>query len=53
MSAAIQVGVDTIGLNSLAGAHSTLFTKVLNFLKDKGVSDILVYTGGIIPRDDA
>jgi methylmalonyl-CoA mutase C-terminal domain/subunit len=53
VSAAIQEDVDAIGLSSLSGAHSTLFVKVLNLLKDKGVGDILVFAGGIIPRDDA
>jgi methylmalonyl-CoA mutase C-terminal domain/subunit len=53
VSAAIQEDVDAIGLSSLSGAHSTLFVRVLTLLKDKGVSDILVFAGGIIPVDDA
>jgi methylmalonyl-CoA mutase, C-terminal domain len=53
VSAAIQEDVDAIGLSSLSGAHSSLFIKVLNVLQDKGVKDILVFGGGIIPKDDA
>jgi methylmalonyl-CoA mutase C-terminal domain/subunit len=53
VNTAIQEDVDAIGLSSLSGAHSTLFVKVLNLLKAKGIRDILVFAGGIIPRDDA
>ena len=53
VNAALQEDVDAIGLSSLSGAHETLFVKVLDLLKDKGVSDILVFGGGIIPKDDA
>jgi methylmalonyl-CoA mutase C-terminal domain/subunit len=52
-NAAIQEDVDAIGLSSLSGAHVTLFVKVLSLLKDKGAGDILVFGGGIIPKDDA
>jgi methylmalonyl-CoA mutase C-terminal domain/subunit len=53
VNAAIQEDVDAIGLSSLSGAHLTLFMKVLDLLKDRGVRDILVFGGGIIPKDDA
>lgn len=53
VNAAIQEDVDAIGLSILSGAHQSLFGKVLNLLKKKGVSDILVFGGGIIPKDDA
>ncbi len=51
-NAAIQEGVDIIGLSSLSGAHSHLFPKVVQILKEKGVEDIVVIGGGIIPVDD-
>ncbi len=51
-SAAIQEGVDIIGLSSLSGAHNNLFPKVVRILKEKGAEDILVFGGGIIPVDD-
>lgn len=52
VEAAIQEDVDVIGLSSLAGAHNHLFREVLKLLKDKGVDDIPVFGGGIIPDED-
>lgn len=52
VSAAIQEGVDIIGLSILSGAHNRLFPKIVQLLKDKGAADILVFGGGIIPVDD-
>jgi methylmalonyl-CoA mutase C-terminal domain/subunit len=49
---AIQEDVDVIGLSCLSGAHMTLFPKVMELLKAKGVKDILVTGGGIIPMED-
>ena len=51
-NAAIQEGVDIVGLSSLSGAHNNLFPKVVQILKGKGAEDILVLGGGIIPIDD-
>ncbi len=51
-NAAIQESVDVVGLSCLSGAHNTLFPRVVDFLKDKGVEDILILGGGIIPIDD-
>jgi methylmalonyl-CoA mutase C-terminal domain/subunit len=51
-NAAIQEGVDVVGLSSLSGAHNNLFPKVAQILKEKGIEDILVFGGGIIPVDD-
>jgi methylmalonyl-CoA mutase C-terminal domain/subunit len=50
--AAIQEDVDMIGLSSLAGAHMYLFPRVLELLREKGVQDVAVIGGGIIPDDD-
>ncbi len=52
VNAAIQEGVDIIGLSSLSGAHSHLFSKVVQILQEKGAEDILIIGGGIIPVDD-
>lgn len=52
VNAAIQEDVDAIGISILSGAHMTVFPKILNLLKEKDVSDILVTGGGIIPDDD-
>jgi methylmalonyl-CoA mutase C-terminal domain/subunit len=49
---AIQEDVDVIGLSCLSGAHTYLFPKVMELLKENGVEDILVTCGGIIPDDD-
>jgi methylmalonyl-CoA mutase C-terminal domain/subunit len=51
-NAAIQEGVDIVGLSSLSGAHHALFPKVVQILKEKGAEDIIVFGGGIIPVDD-
>jgi len=50
---AIQEDVDVVGLSLLSGAHMTLFIDVTKLLKEKGMEDVLVVGGGIIPEDDA
>lgn len=52
VSAAIQEDVDCIGLSILSGAHMTLFPDLLTKLKEQGAEDIVVFGGGIIPKDD-
>ena len=49
---AIQEDVDVIGLSHLTGAHMTLFPKATRLLKEKGVNDVLVIGGGVIPEED-
>jgi methylmalonyl-CoA mutase C-terminal domain/subunit len=51
-NAAIQEGVDIVGLSCLSGAHNHLFPKVVEILKEKRAEDILVFGGGIIPVED-
>jgi methylmalonyl-CoA mutase C-terminal domain/subunit len=51
-NAAIQEGVDVVGLSCLSGAHITLFPRVVEVLKQKGAGDIHVFGGGIVPVDD-
>jgi methylmalonyl-CoA mutase C-terminal domain/subunit len=53
VKAAIEEDVDAIGLSSLSGAHETLFRRVLELLRERKAGDILVFGGGIIPKDDA
>ncbi len=50
--AAIQEDVDCIGLSILSGAHMTLFPELLQKLDKENASDIAVFGGGIIPKDD-
>ncbi len=49
---AIQEDVDAIGLSVLSGAHMTLFPRVVQLLAEEGITDIVVFGGGIIPDDD-
>lgn len=49
---ALQEDVDVIGLSILSGAHMTLFPKVMQLLKKKGMTDVKVFAGGIIPQED-
>jgi methylmalonyl-CoA mutase C-terminal domain/subunit len=51
-SAAVQEDVDAVGLSIMSGAHNTLFPAVLDALRAKGATDIIVFGGGIIPDDD-
>ena len=52
VTAAIQEGVDVIAMSILSGAHDYLFPEVMKRLREKGVDDILVIGGGIIPDED-
>jgi methylmalonyl-CoA mutase C-terminal domain/subunit len=52
VNAALQEDVDAIGISILSGAHNTVFPKVINLMKEKGMNDVLLTGGGIIPDDD-
>lgn len=52
VNAALQEDVDAIGVSILTGAHNTIFPKILSLMKEKGMDDVLVTGGGIIPPDD-
>ena len=52
VNAAIQEDVDVIGLSILSGAHNVLFPRVMSLLEQKGIDDIRVIAGGIIPEKD-
>ncbi len=49
---ALQEDVDVIGLSILSGAHMTYFPKILKLMKEKGLDDVLLFGGGIIPEED-
>ncbi|MEX0743598.1 MAG: cobalamin-dependent protein, partial [Actinomycetota bacterium] len=49
---AIQEDADAVGLSCHSGAHMTLFPKVVSMLRDRGAGEILIFGGGIIPKDD-
>lgn len=50
--AALQEDVDAVGLSILSGAHRELFPKVMALLREKGLGEVLVFAGGIIPEED-
>ena len=52
VEASIQEGVNVIGLSCLSGAHTSLFGQVADLLCEKGIKDILLIGGGIIPEED-
>jgi methylmalonyl-CoA mutase C-terminal domain/subunit len=52
VEAALQEDVDAIGVSLLSGAHMTVFPRILSIMEEKGVSDVLLFGGGIIPADD-
>jgi methylmalonyl-CoA mutase C-terminal domain/subunit len=51
-NAVVQEDVDGVGLSILSGAHNTLFPAVIDALKAKGVDDVVIFGGGIIPEGD-
>ena len=51
-SAALQEDADVIGLSILSGAHNHIAPRLMTLLKDKGLDDVLVVIGGIIPEVD-
>ncbi len=52
VEAALQEDVDAIGISILSGAHMTIFPRTLELMKQKGLSDVLLFGGGIIPEAD-
>jgi methylmalonyl-CoA mutase C-terminal domain/subunit len=50
--AALQEDVDAVGLSILSGAHLTLLPRIIDQLRAKGLDDVLVFAGGIIPDED-
>ena len=52
VNAALQEDVDAIGVSILSGAHKTVFPKIIGLMKEKGMNDVLLTGGGIIPEED-
>ena len=50
--AAVQEDVDVLGVSLLSGAHMTIFPRILQRLKERGVEDMLVLGGGVMPDED-
>lgn len=52
VDASLQEDVDCVSLSILSGAHNHLFPEVIRLLKEKGMGDVTVIGGGIIPQED-
>jgi methylmalonyl-CoA mutase C-terminal domain/subunit len=52
VQAAVQEDVDAVALSILSGAHMTLFPRVLQLMRERGLKDVLITGGGIIPKED-
>ena len=50
--AALQEDVDVVGLSILSGAHNNLFPRVMDEMRKRGLKDVVVISGGIIPAED-
>jgi len=50
--AALQEDVDAVGLSILSGAHLELFPRIVQELQERGVDDVVLFAGGIIPEQD-
>jgi methylmalonyl-CoA mutase, C-terminal domain len=51
-AAAVQEAVDAVGLSIMSGAHMTLFPAVIDALVARGAGDVVVFGGGIVPKED-
>ncbi len=51
-AAAVEEAVDAVGLSIMSGAHMTLFPAVIDALESRGVGEVVVFGGGIVPKDD-
>ncbi len=52
VEAAVQEDVDVIGISILSGAHMTIFPRIKKLMEEKGIDDVLLTGGGIIPEED-
>jgi methylmalonyl-CoA mutase, C-terminal domain len=52
VTAALQEDVDVVGLSILSGAHMSLLPRICALMRDRGMTDVLVTAGGIIPDED-
>jgi methylmalonyl-CoA mutase C-terminal domain/subunit len=51
-AAALQEDVDAVGISILSGAHNTLCPRIVDLLRENGMTDTLVVVGGIVPQED-
>ena len=50
---ALQEDVDAVGVSLLSGAHNYVFPRIAELMRERGMSDVLLFGGGIIPEEDA
>jgi methylmalonyl-CoA mutase, C-terminal domain len=48
----VQEDADAVGLSVLSGAHMTLFARLAELMEERGIDDVVVFGGGIIPEED-
>ncbi len=48
----VQEDADAVGLSVLSGAHMTLFARLTELMRERGIDDVVVFGGGIIPDED-
>lgn len=51
-AAALQEDVDAVGVSILSGAHNTLCPRIVQLLREKGMDNVMVLVGGIVPQED-
>ena len=51
-AAALQEDVDAVGVSILSGAHNTLCPRIIQLLRERGMDDVLILVGGIVPQED-
>jgi len=49
---ALQEDVDAVGISILSGAHNFIFPEIVRLLRERGIGDVTVFGGGIIPKED-
>lgn len=52
VSAALQEDVDAVGISILSGAHNTLCPRIVDLMRENGMTDTLILVGGIVPQED-
>ncbi|MCL4244137.1 MAG: cobalamin B12-binding domain-containing protein [Candidatus Dadabacteria bacterium] len=50
--AAVQEDVDAVGISILSGAHNYVFPELIRLFKEKGIDDVTLFGGGIVPKED-
>ena len=49
---AVQEDVDAVGISILSGAHNYIFPEIIRLFKEKGIQDVTLFGGGVVPKQD-